>query len=162
VSAHLEPAEQRCWQRYLRSLPRGSRPTHATVTAGRAGTPEIADELLGLYLSGRKTAGSSLVADFTSSGDPLPQVGDSWICLDSSGRPGCILETTRVEVTVFDEVPASVARAEGEGDGSLEHWRRVHRAAWEPHLATWGIERIEEAEVVTEFFALVFREPADP
>jgi uncharacterized protein YhfF len=38
-------------------------------------------------------------------------------------------------VVPFDEVDADHARDEGEGDGSLEHWRRVHERDFTEHAA---------------------------
>lgn len=159
MTTRLKPREQEYWHRYLRSVPTGLRPARPRVRAGTAGSHEITDDLIALYLNGRKTAGSSLVADFTSSGDPLPEVGDFWICLDSGGEPRCILRTIRTELRSFSDVPVSVALAEGEGDGSLAHWRRVHSEAYKPNLSKWGIRRIEDAAVITEFFTVVFQGP---
>lgn len=65
-----------------------------------------------------------------------------------------------MERHTFCDVPASVALAEREGDGSPGHWRRVHADLYAPHLSSWGVERIEDAEVVTEFFSVVHTDPA--
>lgn len=159
MNTQLKPRELKYWDRYLQSLSTELRPARPRVSAGPAGPYEITDDLIALYLSGRKNAGSGLVADYTTSRDPLPNVGDFWICLDSGGEPRCVLRTARIEIHNFSEVPASIAMAEGEGDGSLDYWRRVHTEVYEPNLSAWGIRRIEEAEVITEFFTIVFKEP---
>lgn len=52
------------------------------------------------------------------------------IVLDGSGHPRALIRTTDVRVVRFADVPAEHARREGEGAGSLEHWRRVHREAF--------------------------------
>lgn len=117
----------------------------------------MTDGLLSLYLRGIKTAGSSIAEDFVSAGDPLPQAGDYWIFLNGRDEPSCILRTERVVFNKFGEVPVEIARAEGEGDLSIEHWRRVHAEIYGPQLAGWGVPRIEEATVVTEFFEIVYR-----
>ena len=96
-------------------------------------TPEQADELLALVLDGIKTATASSQQDYRVSGDPLPREGDLSIVLDGAGRPRAVLETTRVSVVPFDQVDAAHAHAEGEGDRSLAHWRRVHEAFWREH-----------------------------
>lgn len=153
----LKPAEREYWDLYVSGLPEGERPSAPFVTASYAGTPEITDGLLELYLAGKKTAGSSLVEDFLTAGDPLPAVGNYWIYLNSAGLPSCILRTERIETHNFQEVPARIAMAEGEGDLSLEYWRRVHEELYRPFFKTWGLERIEDATVVTEFFRIVFR-----
>lgn len=76
------------------------------------GDARNADELLQLYLSGRKTAGSGLVRDYEVAGDPFPAIGEYWILLDRWGAPRCIVKTTRVELRPFAEVGAEVAAAE--------------------------------------------------
>ena len=96
-------------------------------------TPAQADELLALVLEGTKTATASSLWDYEAAGDPLPQVGEVAIVLDGSGRSRAVLETTDVQVVPFDQVGPAHAHAEGEGDRSLEYWRRVHEAFWRTH-----------------------------
>jgi uncharacterized protein YhfF len=48
--------------------------------------------------------------------------------LDGRGEPRCVIETTEVTYRRFNEVDASFARDEGEGDRSLAYWRDAHRA----------------------------------
>ena len=125
------------------------------VEASYAGNQLSTDQLLGLYLSGKKTAGSGIVEDFISAGDPLPQVGNFWILLNSLGEPGCILRTERVVLNKFKDVSKEIAVAEGEGDLSLHYWQESHRRFFAPFLAGWGVADIDEATVVTEFFRIV-------
>lgn len=147
--------ERAYWRTYLGALEEGA--PEPPVQASVAGDACIADSLLGLYLDGSKRAGSGLVRDYEHSNETLPEIGDHWIVLDASGAPRCILETVRVEVRRFDEVPERVAIAEGEGDLSLAYWREAHRKFFTPFLEDWGIANIDEAEVVTEFFRVVYR-----
>ncbi|NUT18741.1 MAG: ASCH domain-containing protein [Hamadaea sp.] len=154
---HLNEPELLFWQAYLQTLPPESRPAEPFVEASFAGPRESTDELLSLYLTGRKTAGSSIKEDFIAAGDPLPKVGNFWILLNSREEPGCLLRTEKIVEHKFYDVPPEIAVAEGEGDLSLEHWRRVHRAIYEPHLAEWGLASIADATVLTEYFALVFK-----
>lgn len=130
---------------------------NARVVAAFAGNREITDDLLGLYLAGKKTAGSSLVEDYKTAGDSLPRVGNYWIVLDSQDRPGCLVKTVRVEFNRFGDIPAAVARAESEGDLSVAYWKRVHADFFAPFLESWGVTSLEDAQVVTEHFEVVFR-----
>ncbi len=88
-------------------------------------TPEQADALLDLVLAGTKTATASALAEYGDDG-PLPEPGTLGILLDGRGHPRALIATTVVEVVPFAEVDAEHARLEGEGDRTLEHWRRVH------------------------------------
>lgn len=153
----LKKTEQIYWESYIQTLPESARPISANVTASYAGNAEITDALLLLYLEGKKTAGSSLLEDFQSAGDPLPRVGNHWIYLNSRNEPCCILRTDRIVTHKFKDVPPEIASAEGEGDGSLEDWRRIHSELYAPFLKQWGIQDLNEATVITEFFSIVYR-----
>ncbi len=154
----LTPEQEQFWQDYLDGLAPEDRPDSA-VCASCPGIPEIADQLIELYLAGKKTAGSGLVEDYRAAGEPLPEVGDHWIALGSNGQPRCILRTVSVETHLFKDVPERIALAEGEGDLSLDYWRRAHIEFFRPMLPGWGIDDIDDAMVVTEFFALVHPAP---
>jgi uncharacterized protein YhfF len=85
--------------------------------------PELADELLGLVIRGIKTATCS-TEDEPNTSTP----GERWIVLDGRGAPRCVIESTEVSYRRFDEVDANFAFEEGEGDRSLDYWRKAHRA----------------------------------
>lgn len=125
------------------------------VEASIAGNDEIADALLQLYLQRKKTAGSGLVKDYKQSGDPLPEIGNHWIILDTKQNPRCIVKTTAIEFHLFKNVPLRIAVAEGEGDLSLEYWRKGHREFFSA-LTYLNIENLDDEEIVTEFFELVW------
>lgn len=151
----LKPAERAFWNAYLSAIPPDRRPRKPFVEAAFAGSRESTDGLIDLYLQDKKTAGSSLVKDFVSMGDPLPKVGNHWIILDSRDQPRLLVRTTRIEINLFGAIPKSVARAEGEGDLSVSHWKKVHREAFSPFLAQWGIDDLDQAEVITEYFKIL-------
>jgi uncharacterized protein YhfF len=86
----------------------------------------LADELLALVLSGRKTA------TCTTPDDPnLSRPGEQWVVLDGRGRPACVIETVEITMRRYDEVDAAFAYDEGEDDRSLDAWRRAHRRYFE-------------------------------
>lgn len=85
-------------------------------------SPTLADELLALVLAGRKTATCWPVRDGQQT-----HVGKRMVALDGQGRPRALLETLELSQRRFDEVDASFAFDEGEGDRSLAYWRDVHR-----------------------------------
>ncbi len=88
-------------------------------------SPELADELLGLVLSGVKTATCGAVRDYGET-EPMPQVGRRDVVLDGAGRPACVIETTEVTIRRFCDVDDDFAVAEGEGP--YEAWRSGHIA----------------------------------
>jgi len=99
------------------------------------GTPAQADELLGLVLAGMKTATAGALWDYEAAGEPVPADGDLSIVLDGDGRPRALLRTTDVRVVPFEEVDAEHARLEGEGDLSLDFWRRAHESFFTEYAA---------------------------
>lgn len=114
----------------------------------------LADELLALVLSGRKTGTSTALAELTATDQPLPRVGDVSIVLDSAGDPRALLRTTEVAVVPFDQVDADHAAAEGEDDLTLESWRREHEVYWRRVLGDAGFA--PGMEIVVERFELVY------
>lgn len=117
-------------------------------------TAEQADELLALVLSGDKTATASALWDYEVDGEPVPEVGNLSIALDSGGHPRALLATTEVEVVPFDEVTAEHAQLEGEGDHSLAHWREVHERFFS-EFRSHDREATPEMPVVCERFTVL-------
>ncbi len=154
---NLKPLEQSFWKDYLASLPPKIRLKKPFVYAGYAGGRKNTDALIRLYRAGKKTAGSGLVKDYATAGDPLPKVGDYWILLDSRDRPQFLLKTLRTELNLFGRIPKSVARAEGEGDLSVAYWKKAHARFYFPFLSEWGLDDIDKAVVITEHFEIVHR-----
>ncbi|BDZ40126.1 ASCH domain-containing protein [Microbacterium suwonense] len=96
-------------------------------------TPEHADGLLELVMSGVKTGTASSVWDYEASGDPMPRVGELSVILDGSGIPRAVIRTSSLLTVPFDEVSEEHAHAEGEGDRTLRAWREIHERFWRTH-----------------------------
>src|SRR5262245_59781139 len=83
--------------------------------------PALADALAALVLTGKKTA-----TCWDAREDELTSVGKRMNMLDGSGRPRAVIETIELTQRRFDQVDAAFAFDEGEGDRSLDHWRKAH------------------------------------
>lgn len=94
-------------------------------------SPELAEELLALVLSGKKTASCDALLLMEKDNIPMPKAGDIYVFLDSEQRPAVVVETVDVTIRRFDEVDEDFARAEGEGDLSHDFWREGHQAYFE-------------------------------
>ena len=92
--------------------------------------PALADELLALVISGRKTATCGDWAE-TEKTYGVAKPGDLWVVQNGAKRDACVIETIEVTKRRFRDVDAAFAFDEGEGDRSLEDWRRGHRAYFE-------------------------------
>lgn len=145
------------WQQYLDGLPPDSPARGEPYEAEMFGdSPEMAGELGALVASGAKTATCSALWEWEAEGEPLPEPGAKCVVLGGGSEPLCIIETTEVEVRPYNEVDASFAREEGEGDLSLEHWREAHWRFFTRSLAGIGREPTPEMPLVCERFRVVY------
>ncbi|GIJ22221.1 ASCH domain-containing protein [Micromonospora lutea] len=116
------------------------------------GTPgDLRTRLNTLVLAGVKTATAGLLAEYTEEGEELEHVGERLALVDDADALVAVVEVTGIEVTRFAEVPWDFARAEGEGDRSVEEWRAGHAAYW----ARVGTPVTDDSEIVCVRFRLV-------
>lgn len=111
--------------------------------------PELADELLGLIITGKKFATCWSAAE----GHKGTVVGGRWVVEDGKGRPRAVLETIELRTESFDRVDEDFAAAEGEGDLTLAYWRDAHQAffakngGFDPQMLLW-CEHFELIEIL--------------
>ncbi|MGV9763200.1 ASCH domain-containing protein [Micromonospora tulbaghiae] len=119
------------------------------------GTPgELRTRLNTLVLSGVKTATAGLVQEYDDENEELEYVGERLVLVDDDDALVGVVEVTGVEVVRFADVPWDFARAEGEGDRSIEEWREGHGAYW----ARQGTPVTDDTPVVCLRFRLVSTE----
>lgn len=114
------------------------------------------DTLAELTLEGKKTATASAYPAYALEGEPLPQEGEYSVILNAREEAVCVIRTEKVTVCPFNQVGEEQAWKEGEGDRTLEYWRRVHRKFFSEELQTMGMVFDEEMPVVCEEFVRVF------
>lgn len=114
------------------------------------------DELAKLVREGVKTATASAAPLYEMEGEPLPKAGERSVILDARDQAVCIIQTTAVSIVPFCEVGAEQARKEGEGDRSLEYWRRVHRDFFQKEMEAAGLQFDESMPVVCEEFVRIW------
>ena len=119
-------------------------------------SPEMADELAQLVLAGTKRATAGAVWSYEASGKGVPRPGHLSIVTNSAGTPLCVIETRAVEVKPFSSVTAEFAAVEGEGDGSLGYWQRVHAAYFTRECEAAGRRFTPDMLVAFETFDVVF------
>jgi uncharacterized protein YhfF len=152
-----DPKIESFWKEYLDSMPKGTK------------TPEIypevwhfcdnetdANELVNLVREGVKRATCSLVWAYEAEGENIPQPGLISIITDWDGNPHCVIETTDVQVTPFKDVDSVLARDEGEGDKSLDYWRKVHWDAFSRECSALGRTPTDTMLVVCQRFRVLF------
>lgn len=119
-------------------------------------TPELADELLSLVLSGRKRATCELKRWFETRDEALPKPGDYWIVTNSQGNPMAIIQTLQVDLCLVKEVDAQFAWDEGEGDRSLSYWKAAHDAYFHRQAEKDGFVYEDNMTCVCERFEKVW------
>lgn len=114
------------------------------------------DTLAELVRTGVKTATASAYSFYELEGEDLPKAGEYSVILNTKDEAVCVIRTTKVYVTPYCEVTAEQAWKEGEGDRSLDYWRRVHEAFFRKELEAVGLTFTEDLGVVCEEFEVIY------
>ena len=130
-------------------------PVGAVRVGAFGDSPELSEELLSLIRSGRKRGGASLVWAHEADAEPIPTVGEIEIVVDHLNAPALVTRTTSVEVVPFNEVSAQFAAREGEGDSTLEYWRKAHWAFFSRECQRIGRVPSETMPVVCASFEVL-------
>ncbi|MDE0241503.1 MAG: ASCH domain-containing protein [bacterium] len=112
-------------------------------------------ELIDLAIAGKKRATAHMALDFERNNIARREIGDYWVVVTPDSEPRCLVRITAVAIKPFNTVDAAFAASEGEGDESLEYWRKVHREYFELQCAHWGVTWREDALTVCESFELI-------
>lgn len=103
------------------------------------------DKLVGLVLSGKKTATTYLYTPSSPS-----EIGEEAILTYDNGRKACITKTTQVIITEFKNITWELARLEGESN-NLSEWQASHQA----FFAHINPDFNHETKVVFEIFEII-------
>ena len=118
--------------------------------------PQLAHELVELVLHGPKRA----TAGLTCAHDALPQTapvpGGYSVVTEIDGIPRAVIRTTGIERRRFCDVDAAFAWDEGEGDRTLDDWKRSHWQYFCREYESLGRAMSEDAEVCLERFELLY------
>jgi uncharacterized protein YhfF len=155
MAVDLDSRHRDFWLMACRALP--DLPEAADYQVWHFGDSEsLARDLAELVLYGRKRATAGLWWDAETDSNMMPAVGGYSVVTDFGGAPLLVIRTTNVEVRPYREVDADFAAAEGEGDGSLDFWRRVHWDYFSRRCRALGRQLSEDVPVILERFALVY------
>lgn len=89
--------------------------------------------------------------------EELPKIGDFAVVTDWSGKAKCVIRTTSVKLVPYFAVHSEHARLEGEGDKSIEHWRKTHWDYYTRELSEFNRTPLESMIVVFERFEKIFQ-----
>ena len=96
-----------------------------------------------------------MVIDFDMNGIRRREEGDYWVILNKTLEPKCLIQVTDTEIKPFNKVDVSLAIREGEGDLSLEYWKKVHTDYYTQQCLYLGAEFQVEMLVVVEGFKFI-------
>ena len=103
------------------------------------------DELVELVLEGKKTATTCL------NNSKIPKIGERSILTFENEKKACIVEIKNVIITKFKDITPEMAYLEGEGDRTLEYYRKVHIE----YFKTINPNFNDDTEVIFEVFEVV-------
>lgn len=145
------------WENYLESIGENSINTDKKYTSWYfCDNEHDANELAELVVNGTKRATASLYLSYGNE-EVLPTEGDLNIIIDWNEEAQCIIKTTNIDVVPYKDVDGEFAATEGEGDKSLEYWRRAHWSYFSREMKEIGKEPAEDMLVVCEKFKVVFK-----
>lgn len=113
-------------------------------------SPEMADELLALILTGKKTATVSVVLE----DEQTPSVGDLSLVLDGRGNPACVIKTVYLETVKFCDLTWDMVKLEGE-DENFEQWKSGNVRYWTRDAARRGYTFTAQTPIMFERFEVV-------
>lgn len=114
-----------------------------------------ANECAELVLQGVKRATASSKWWHDHNDEALPVVGDLNIVTNWSGEPLAVIRTIKVDLVPYEKITESFAATEGEGDGSLEYWKRVHWDFYTREMSPYGVRPSKDMLIVCEEFERV-------
>lgn len=86
----------------------------------------LRDQLVEAILNGRKTSTTSLKLQYEVEDEPLPDVNERSLLVDSAERSIAVLETTGVHIVALADVDLAHVLDEGEGYETVKQWRAAH------------------------------------
>ena len=142
------------WQRFIEANPEYS---DKEFTAWYfCDTEDCANKLAELVKQGIKRGTTSLNYWYESAGEKLPEAGQFNVITDWSGKAQCITRTKKITILPFREVGEDLAFIEGEGDKSLDYWRKAHISFFTRELEKLNMEFSEDMLVVFEEFEVFY------
>lgn len=115
-----------------------------------------ANDCADLVVKGIKRATATSLWWYEKNNESLPKVGDQYIITDWSGNAKAVIKTTKVDQVPYNKITSEFAEIEGEGDKSLEYWKKVHKDYYTREMKPFNEEFDENMIIVCEQFKTVY------
>jgi len=149
-------ADDTIWRLYVELMLGGWEPPTREVDVWSFGNePEMAARLAHLVTCGAKRVTMGWIDALEKSGTPQAYENGFSIVTDGFGFPRVALRSVEVRAMRFDEVPASAAAGEGEGDLTYDDWRDGHVKYFTDEAARYGLTFDGNVRIAVERFEIV-------
>lgn len=115
-----------------------------------------ADLCADLVKKGIKKATTDSLLGFQYRNEPLPRIGDFKVVTNWKGEAQCIIKLTSVKLKPYFSIDAAYVQLEGEGDKSLDYWKKVHWDYYTRELEPYGRVPRESMILVCQEFERIF------
>lgn len=119
-------------------------------------TENCANKLAELVKKGIKKGTTSLFYWYEKGEENLPKVNQFSIVTNWNGIARCIIRTKMIYILPFKKFTEELAFIEGEGDKSLEYWRKVHKEYFTEELRNQPVKFTENLKILFEEFEPVY------
>ena len=109
-----------------------------------------------LVKNGIKNAKTDSLLGLQYRNEPLPKIGDFKVVTNWKGEAKCIIQLTSVKLKPYFSIDASYAQLEGEGDKSLEYWKKARWDYYTRELEPFGRVPRESMILVCQEFERIF------
>lgn len=147
---------ERLWSAFLKENP-NNRIKNTPLSFYFCDNEKDADECAELVVKGIKQATATSLWWFEKNNETLPKVGDQYVVTNWNGYAKAVIETIKIEQIPYNQITSEFAAVEGEGDKSLEYWKRVHEAYYKREMEPYGDKFDENMIIVCEYFKTIYK-----
>ena len=116
-----------------------------------------ADACAILTVQGIKQATSPSLWWYKQFNMPKTKVGDLDIITNFQCQPKAIIQFTKIEHLKFKDITAEYASIEGEGDKSLDYWKKVHWDYYAEEMKPFDERPSEDMVIVCQHFKTIWK-----
>ncbi len=145
---------QRMWDEFIKKFPQYSGKFYTAWYF--CSTEDCANKLAELTKQGIKRGTTSLYYWIETGKESLAKVGDISVITDWSGVAQCIIRIKKITILLFRDFDEHLAEIEGEGDKSLDYWRKGHIEFFKNDLSKEPVEFNEDMTIVFEEVETLF------
>ena len=143
------------WSAFLKDTP-NNRIKNTPLSFYFCDNEKDADECAELVVKGIKQATATSLWWYEKNNETLPKVGDQYVVTNWNGYAKAVIETIKIERIPYNQITPEFAVVEGEGDKSLEYWKRVHEAYYKREMEPHGAKFDENMIIVCEYFKTIY------